>query len=140
MKYTRIFIILSTSLLVCGFTSPFFISEENAVEKLYGKTKMKNLVAGKTEVLNKENNFSCKGLYFIVQPFATTKDEKKLQPGMPFARLRCNDGRMIEMKWNVDKTVSGVDQYKKEYKLKQVKKKEYVKYTKDAYKPKKKRR
>lgn len=137
MKYTRILLLLSASLIVCGYYSPFFVSDDSAVDKLYGKTNMKNMVVGRTEVFNKENDFSCKGLYFLVQPNSASKDEKKLQTGMPFARVKCNDGRMIELKWNQDMTVSGVDQYKKEYKFKQAKMREYIKYIKGAYNPKK---
>lgn len=140
MKYTRILILLSASFIVCGFTSPFFVSEDDAAEKLYGKTNMKNLVVGKTEILNKENNFSCSGMYVIVQPNAATKEEKKLQTGMPFARVKCSDGRLIELKWNKEPTVDGVDQYKKTYKFKQVKNKDFKKYIKDAYKPQKEKK
>lgn len=139
MKFTRIILLLSASLFVCGYTN-YFVSDSNAVEKLYGKKSLVNMVEGKTEVFNKDNDFSCKGMLFIVQPNSSMNDEKKLYAGMPFSRIKCSDNRVIELKWNQNMTVSGVDQYKKDYQFRQVKRKEYKNYTKNAFKPEKKRK
>lgn len=132
MKYIKSLILLASTFFICGYTN-YFVSDDTAVEKLYGRNKMQNFVAAKTTVYNLQNqDFCCKGMYFLTQP--STDSTKKNEPGIPFARIKCTDDRIIELKWNKDDTVSGLDQYNKTYKFKQVKKKDFKKYVKNENK------
>lgn len=128
MKYTKI-LLLSFTFFVCGYTN-YFISPEDSVEKFYGKNKLLNLVMGETTLNMLNSDLTCKGMYFISQPNNNVTEKSKVVPGIPFARVKCNDDRIFEIKWSLDKKVSAVDQQNKSYTLKQVKKKEYKKYIK----------
>lgn len=108
----------------------FFISPtgKDNVELYYGNNKAVNMIEGRTYLKKLNSDFNCEGMLFTVQN--QLENEKKLTPGSPFSRVKCNDGRIIELKWKENNTVEGIDQFDKSYSFIQAKKKEYKNYIK----------
>lgn len=127
MKYTKFLLLIFTALVTSAYSN-FFISPDgkNNTEFLYGKKKQKDFVEGRIFIKNANSDLKCEGMLFTVQN--QMENEKKLTPGVPYSRIKCNDGRILELRWNLDNTFKGVDQYGKNYAFTHTSKKEYKKY------------
>lgn len=114
-----------TSAYSAYYTGPV---DDNSGEYYYGYIGLSNFAQGTSSLKKTNSDFSCEGLLFMTQ--IQYENGKKPVPGPPYSRAKCNDGRIIILKWADKDTVAGVDQYDNVYKFSQVKGKEYRKYRK----------
>lgn len=129
----RKFILLFFVVTVCSGFTRFYISDSNSgAEQFYGKRKMKSAIHGHAFLNDLNTDLKCEGMV-ITTEFNTSKSSLaseggKLNLRAPFARLKCNDERILELQWNLNNTIEAVDQFGKGYALKQVGGREYKRY------------
>lgn len=120
-KLLTVLIFISTCLASYG--GCFKLTENKTNVSLYGKAKINDFTSSKIYIQDTSANTVCNGFGFEIIP-DTALSSKNLTC---FAKVKCSDGRLMEINWNKDLVGSAVDQYNNLYTLRKIKQKEYKK-------------
>lgn len=127
-KYIVILIFLITNLASYG--AYFSLTEKNTNNILYGKIKTKDFISGNVYIQDIYAKTFCSGFFFGITPDTA----KTLKTGAGFAKVKCNNGKLMEVNLQSPTSGDAIDQYNNLYTFKQIKRKEYKKNIKQKAK------
>lgn len=128
-KYLAILILLLIP--VSSYGSYFKLTGKSANENLYIKVKSKDFISGNIHIQNPNATVVCSGFVFNVYPdSAKTLRENN---GV-FSKVTCNNGKLMEIKWDTITSGKAIDQYDNTYSVNAIKRKEYKKNIKQKAK------
>ena len=141
MKKYKFLMLILLCFICSGCTNQYFTLNSEK-ELFYGAFLTRDFSHGDIQMQTADGKVKCAGVLFINE-FEKTKDDNNKKYSDAFVRLSCNDGRLINGKLSGYTTTNLVgkvlDQYKKEYELTVISKKEFQKkfgkekYTKQSY-------
>ena len=139
-KYSFIALLLLATLCT-GCTNQYFTVDTDN-ESFHGAFISRDLSHGDVQMQNEKGDVQCAGVLFINE-FDKTKDDNNKKYSEASVQLSCSDGRLLKgtLQGYTTTNWSGKiqDQFKKEYELTVISKKEYknefgnAKYTKQSY-------
>ena len=141
MKKLSLIALLLLGVLCPGCTNQYFTVDTDK-ESFHGAFKSRDLSHGDVQMQNESGDVKCAGVLFINE-FDKVKDDNNKKYAEANVQLSCSDGRLLKgvLQGYTTTNWSGKiqDQFKKEYNLTVVSKKEFkqdfgnIKYTKQSY-------
>lgn len=118
-----LFVFMSVNLV--SYADYFSMVDKSNGNSLYGRIKLKDFTSGNVFIQTKDSETHCDGFWFVKNvSMGISKDQ------VYFAKVKCGDGRMMELNWKPMASGEAVDQYKNTYTINTIKKKEYKKNVK----------
>lgn len=141
MKKYNLIVLLFVCLLFTGCRNQYFTLESEK-ESFHGVFVTRDFSHGDVQMHSVNNDVKCAGVLFI-NDFEKLKDDYNKKYSEATIQLSCSDGRLLKGTLQGYTTTNWfgkiTDQFKKEYELTVISKKEYkknfgnVKYTKESY-------
>lgn len=117
---------------LASYGAYFSLTEKGTDNILFGKIKTKDFISGNVYIQDSCAETICNGFFFGI----TTDAAKSINARAGFAKIKCNNGRLMEI--NLQSAMSGeaIDQYHNLYTMKTIKRKEYKRNIKKKVKEK----